>query len=482
MESNHGGEVIMTRSPVAILGVAFDNLTMAEALTRIESMIASRRPHYVVTANVDFIVQARTDVELRRIFLDAHLVLCDGTPVLWASRLLGNPLPERVAGADLVPLLIEAAAKKKYRLFFLGATPAAAQAATARLQAQFPEVIIAGSYSPPFRKLLEMDHQEIKRRIVESRPDVLLVAFGCPKQEKWMAMHYRELGVPVAVGVGATIDFLAGQVRRAPRWMQRTGLEWVFRLAQEPGRLFQRYAKDLRTFGTDLWRQWWLLGRARHRRPTRGDEVPNPERLNPGPALAPAQFVLDLSTWQAIDSAGIARLMRLQQEITAAGGDLCLVNPAPLVQRVLRFMRLEDFFIVAPDLTAGRALLEERATAGEAQVLARTNGEAPNLAWRGEITAATGDRVWEQTKALLTGMAPERGWHIDLSEVRFIDSTGLGVMVRSKRLAHERKRELRFTNLQPAVRNVVQLAALEAALLDQGAQGKRPRAYRGRLQ
>ncbi|HEV2209041.1 MAG TPA: WecB/TagA/CpsF family glycosyltransferase [Verrucomicrobiae bacterium] len=472
----------MTRSPVAILGVAFDNLTMAEALTRIESMIASRRPHYVVTANVDFIVQARTDVELRRIFLEAHLVLCDGTPVLWASRLLGNPLPERVAGADLVPLLIKAAAKKKYRLFFLGATPASAQAATARLQAQFPEVVIAGSYSPPFRKLLEMDHQEIKRRIVESRPDVLLVAFGCPKQEKWMAMHYRELGVPVAVGVGATIDFLAGQVRRAPRWMQRTGLEWVFRLAQEPGRLFQRYAKDLRTFGTDLCRQWWLLGRTRHRRPDRSGELQNPERLSPGRAEPTAQFVLDLSTWQAIDSAGIARLMRLQQEITAAGGDLCLVNPTPLVRRVLRFMRLEDFFMVAPDLTAGRALLEERATAGEAQVLARANGEAPNLAWRGEITAATGDRVWEQTKALLTGTAPERGWHIDLSEVRFIDSTGLGVMVRSKRLAHERKRELRFTNLQPAVRNVVQLAALEAALLDQAAHGNRPRAYRGRLQ
>src|SRR5882672_1905036 len=134
------------RASIAILGVPFDNVTSSEALDRIEQMIASGKPHYLITANVDFLVQAREDVELRRILFDAHLVLCDGTPLLWASRLLGNPLPERVAGADLVPLLIQVAAKRKYRLFFLGATPESSQAAVNNLERQYPDLIIAGHY------------------------------------------------------------------------------------------------------------------------------------------------------------------------------------------------------------------------------------------------------------------------------------------------------------------------------------------------
>src|SRR5258708_3244101 len=122
------------RPPIAILGVPFDNVAKQEAVELVESMIASGQPHYLVTPNVDFLVQARQDVELRRILFEAHLVLCDGTPLVWASRLLGNALPERVAGADLVPLLIETAAQKKYRLFLLGASPESAQRAVARLQ------------------------------------------------------------------------------------------------------------------------------------------------------------------------------------------------------------------------------------------------------------------------------------------------------------------------------------------------------------
>src|SRR5690242_20155176 len=184
---------------VAMLGVAFDNVTTAETVALVERMVASRRPHYIVTANVDFLVQARFDVELRRILLDAHLVLCDGTPLLWASRLLGNPLPERVAGADVVPALIQVAAKKGYRIFFLGATSEACNRAVASLRELFPDLKLAGHYSPPFNKLLEMDHEEITRRIREAKPDLLFVCFGCPKQEKWMTMHYRSLGVPVSI-------------------------------------------------------------------------------------------------------------------------------------------------------------------------------------------------------------------------------------------------------------------------------------------
>src|ERR1700759_3152302 len=132
--------------PIAILGVPFDNVTTSGAISLIETMIASRRPHYVVTANVDFLVQAKEDVELRRILFDAHLVLCDGTPLVWASRLLGNPLLERVAGADLVPLLLRVAAEKGYRVFFLGATPDSCDRAVRNLKKLHPDLIIADHY------------------------------------------------------------------------------------------------------------------------------------------------------------------------------------------------------------------------------------------------------------------------------------------------------------------------------------------------
>src|SRR5436190_13600875 len=135
--------------PIAILGVPFDNITTGETIEAIGRMVASGLPHYLVTANVDFLVQAQEDVELRRILFDAHLVLCDGTPLVWASRLLGNPLLERVAGADLVPLLLRIAAQRGYRLFLLGATPESAQRAVTNLYRQHPDLIIAGHYSPP---------------------------------------------------------------------------------------------------------------------------------------------------------------------------------------------------------------------------------------------------------------------------------------------------------------------------------------------
>src|SRR5215469_3174866 len=135
--------------PIAILGVLFDNVTIADAIRAIERMVASREPHYLVTANVDFVVQAQEDVELRRILSDAHLVLCDGTPLVWASKMLGNPLLERVAGADVVPVLLRVAAEKGYRVFFLGATPDSVAKAVKSLNELHPSLVVAGFDSPP---------------------------------------------------------------------------------------------------------------------------------------------------------------------------------------------------------------------------------------------------------------------------------------------------------------------------------------------
>ena len=250
-----------------ILGVTFDAVTFPEAVERIERMIIGQGPHYVVTANVDFLAQAHRDEELRCILNAADLVLCDGTPLVWASHLLGHPLPERVAGSDLAPRLIGLAAEKNYRLFILGAAPEAASAAVANIRAKYPHLQV-DHYSPPFQPLHQMDQDFIRKKIRRARPHLLFVAFGCPKAEKWMAMNLQALNVPVMIGVGGTVDFLADRLKRAPLWMQRAGLEWIFRMVQEPLRLFPRYAFDMwffsRALAGELWSlPWRLLKRSR---------------------------------------------------------------------------------------------------------------------------------------------------------------------------------------------------------------------------
>src|SRR5277367_4646960 len=195
---------------VAILGVPFDNVTRAEATTLIGQMLASRQPHYLVTADIDFALQAQGDAELRNILFDAHMVLCDGAPLAWAARLLGNSLPERLTGADLVPLLLQVAGERTLRLYYLGATAEAAGQAVASLKARHPGLEVAGS-APDSLDLLAMDLEKVRKSITEAHPDILFVAFGCPLQEKWIAMHFQSLGVPVALGVGSTREFLAAQ-------------------------------------------------------------------------------------------------------------------------------------------------------------------------------------------------------------------------------------------------------------------------------
>jgi N-acetylglucosaminyldiphosphoundecaprenol N-acetyl-beta-D-mannosaminyltransferase len=478
------------RPSITILGIPFDNITSSEALNRIDQMVASRKPHYLATANVDFLVQAREDVELRRILFDADLILCDGTPLLWVSRLLGNPLPERVAGADVVPRLIQLAAEKKYRLFLLGATPDSVSRAAANLRAAFPGLIIAGYYSPPFNKLIEMDHDEIKARILAAKPDVLLVSFGCPKQEKWIAMHYRELGVPVAAGVGATIDFLAGKIPRAPVWMQGSGFEWVYRLIQEPRRLFRRYIKDLWIFSWSILAQCWALQIRNNRTHGRANAksisssstsnaphqfVVCPTKLDAMAAEADALHIagvvadgrdcfLQMAGVTSIDSTGVGYLIGLQKKLRSAGRDVVLIAPSASVRRALKLMRINEFFFSAPNLASARYLLQVRAREQSASVTLRTAAAVTPLVWHGEITAANARQVWENTRAYLEAPRRERELALDLSDVRFIDSSGLGLLIRAKRLAGQQGAKLAFRGIQPAVKNVIQIARLEEFL------------------
>jgi N-acetylglucosaminyldiphosphoundecaprenol N-acetyl-beta-D-mannosaminyltransferase len=469
--------------PIAILGIPFDHVTIDESVARIDAMIASGRSHYVVTANVDFLVQAHRDVELRRILLEADLVLCDGTPVLWASRWLGNALPERVAGSDLAPTLIQSAARKGHRLFFLGAGPGVAVEAEAKLKQQYPDLKIVGTYAPPYSQLLEMDHEEIKRRVQAARPDILLVSFGCPKQEKWIAMHHRSLGVPVAIGVGATLDFLAGRVKRAPGWMRHTGTEWMYRLLQEPRRLYRRYTADFVHFLPTLAAQWWRLA-SREGSPAHPTQIstapPGWRGIDAGARLTRRSLERDAGFWQhvrqrtehtlidlsrvrCVDGTGVAFLIRLRKELLTAGNQLVLLEPSASLRRILRTMRLSDHFVIANDLA--------QATRSAETIVASTvlrEGTTRALAWCGEVMAANSEDVWQMTTDQIRALTANETSLIiiDLARLRFIDSSGAALMLRLKTWAHSLSAEIIFANAQPNIRNVLRLTHLDQLLLE----------------
>jgi len=217
---------------------------MAETVTAIGNLIAMGRPTFFITANTHYVMLTQQNPDLQVINTQAALILADGAPLVWASHCLGSPLPERVAGADLVFELSAEAARQGYRLFFMGGAAGVAEQAALRLSELYPGLQVVGTEAPPFRALTREEEAALIGRIRAARPHILLVAFGQPKGERWIYQHLEELGVPVSVQVGAALDFAAGRIRRAPRWMRNSGLEWAFRLVHEPRRLFGRYVRN----------------------------------------------------------------------------------------------------------------------------------------------------------------------------------------------------------------------------------------------
>lgn len=471
------------RTPIAILGVPFDNVTTADVLDLIEQMIASGKPHYGATANVDFVVQALEDVELRRILFDAHLVMADGMPLVWASRFLGNPLPERVTGSGMIPQLLERAEQKGWKVFFLGSTEQNVAIAAQKTRAKHPKLQLVGAYSPPFKPLLEMDPADILRRLHQTKPDILLVAFGCPKQEKWITMHLAAAGVPFSVGVGATIDFLAGTFKRAPVWMQKTGTEWVFRMLQEPKRLVGRYGKDLRVFGVAILRQWWQM-RGQRKPPSSGAasismDIPGvaiikaPSRLDAATAqgqqatwletVTRGNVILDLGAVEFVDSTGIGLLVRLRKQ--ARGADRALVLaaiPASLLA-TLKLMKLDEFFSMEAGLAAAR--LRARMAPSGSRLQVQSQADALVVDWQGEITASTAGSIFEKTFVRLCVEPAGAEAIIDLSRVEFVDSTGIGMMLRLKKQLWQRSLKITFRAPTAAVSNVLRMTKLESYLL-----------------
>lgn len=472
--------------PVSILGVPLDNVTTSQTLEIIEGMIASRKPHYIATANVDFTALALCDEDLRRILLDAHLVVCDGMPLVWASRWLGNALPERVAGSDLVPKLLDLAEEKNWSVYFLGGQKNVAEMAVQKVREKHPKLRIAGMLSPPFKPLHQMDHAAICAQIRSTNPDLLFVSFGCPKQEKWIAMNYLKAAAPVTIGVGATIDFLAGHMKRAPRWMQMTGLEWLYRLLQEPRRLFKRYATDFVVFGMTIVKQWWLTrGGKRTVLTNSSKSISSPSANAAAPANAPASpssnvavidcperldaaevrtverlwmstiegpeegVIIDCATAQFIDSTGLGLLMRVQKRCRQSGKQLVLAAISPAVLKLLQMTRLSSLFAQAATREEALNMIINTALTVSHTI---PKPEPLHLDWSGAVTTSGADGLWRGALGVMQNAADSRNpVVIDLQGVQVMDSGGLGLMARIKDHASSRHISLRFTNASPVV-------------------------------
>ncbi|EOU2035122.1 WecB/TagA/CpsF family glycosyltransferase [Clostridium perfringens] len=232
-------------SRVTFLNTEIDNLTMYEAIDKAEELILKNKPSYVVTPNVDHIVKLEDDKEFQDVYKNADLILTDGMPLIWISKIKGNPIKEKISGSDFFPKLCERAAQKGYSIFLLGAAEGVASKAAENLKKKYNGLNIVGTYSPSYGFEKKADEiKEIIKMINETKPDILAVGLGAPKQEKFLYKYKNQLNVPISLAIGASIDFEAGNVKRAPKIMQNIGLEWFYRLCKEPKRMFKRYIID----------------------------------------------------------------------------------------------------------------------------------------------------------------------------------------------------------------------------------------------
>jgi N-acetylglucosaminyldiphosphoundecaprenol N-acetyl-beta-D-mannosaminyltransferase len=356
-----------TQDTVALFGLPITNVTMAQAVARVEEQVLSGRTHQIATANLDFARNSLRDQYLQRVICDCSMVLPDGAPMLWAATLFGVPLRERVTGVDLIPQLARLSAERGYGIYLLGATEESSRRAAEVLEERYPGVRIVGRTSPEIQPLHEMDNEGLLRKIEEANPAILLVAFGNPKQEIWIHRHRDRLKVPVAIGIGGALDMIAGNLKRAPKWVQTLQMEWAFRLAQEPLRLLPRYARDAFALLTHL-----PLGLAasrmqpvERRQGRLNVEVKGTIRVVSTPAklsgeactwlarearsavLAGQTMVIDMSTTIRVEVDGLGGLLEARRILVAEGLWIWLAGMSNPVRRVLQFSAMSDLFRIA---------------------------------------------------------------------------------------------------------------------------------------
>ena len=470
-----------------LLGLPFHDLTLAETLDYCRGAMQGEHSRYLVTANVDFTTQAYQDADLRKIVFFADRVVCDGMPLVWLSRWLGHPLRERVAGSDMVPKLLEICAIDGCPVYFFGSDLVTLLEAKTIVEARFPGLKVVGIDSPPHGAVIEWDNETLCAKMRASGARLLLVCLGCPKQERWICAHHHETGIPLSIGVGASLDFITGKQVRAPRWMQRSGLEWFWRMSGSPARLASRYYKDF----LFLVNAGWSQARTQRRHKSIGEHpgplpaptpVPAPTPTTvftriawrgdlhrnrlvgaPLPADQTKPVLLDASEVSFMDSCGLGRLAALVRSCRTAKQWLVVVRPTAAFQAAIRAVRMDALF---PML------------ATEAEALAWV---ATQLASGGKHAAAGNGVVWvsfnraldalyhDEMMALLDAAIADnaatiRSLVVDLSEVSFIDSRAVGGLIRAWKMMTARGGTMFLAGATPAVREILALLHLDQIL------------------
>jgi N-acetylglucosaminyldiphosphoundecaprenol N-acetyl-beta-D-mannosaminyltransferase len=481
------------RNPIIILGIPVDNLNLIETIDRIEQMIREGRSHgkthQVATVNVDFVVKSIFDPELRYLLQHADLTTADGMPLVWGAKWLGTPINERVAGADLVPALAERAAKKGFSIYFLGAAPGVAARAACLLEKSYPGLQVAGVLSPPYNSVLDMD-PSILDEIQAAKPDILLVAFGNPKQEKWIGMYGYQLGVPVMIGIGGSLDFIAGQTRRAPAWMQRTGLEWLFRLWQEPRRLFKRYILDIYIFCIFFLRQWLEMRRNKQ------SAIKLPvielifvqqvavlsfqgqitvecldllEMYGQDALENTAHILVNMKKAEFIDTTVVGFLLELARQAHAAGGELSIASVPTTISKTLAVLKFDSFFpryknidSYFVELATGKNKFGFASTT-QLQIVSNPSSE---VEWGILITPRVLDAQSAQELIEVGSIFLLKNPFIilDLSDTEFLVSAGLAAMAQLRRLAVQMGGEVRVANCSKDVLKVIEMVRFDQVL------------------
>ena len=499
----------MTRETIVILGIPVDNLDMDETVERIFALIeASRKDgkaRLVATVNVDFVVNTLTwrlsrlrHPELIDILRRADLVTPDGMPIIWTSRLLGTPLKERVTGADLVPRLAETAARKGKSIYFLGGQGDVGTQAARLLQERFPDLKIAGADSPFVHiegeaLLAETGRdQEVVERINRSGADILLIGFGNPKQEVWFDRNRHRLQVPVSIGIGGTYEFIVGSVARAPQWMQKTGLEWIFRITQDPKRLWKRYFVGFFEFGVMILpaiAYYRLKRRTLKNMPHKAQPVdirdhdaglPDqasirvirlPEVLDAqavestresleNEVLASFDPILDFKNVKFIDSSGLGFIVGLWRRARADNRSLNLIEIQPSTRRFFELSRTLDIF-------KGRVF--DKLDEALAQIVKESKRppfyylEVPR---RGDLMLRLcGTLDAAQMKNLdidaVLSVIGDRDCLLDLKNLNFVDSSGIVFFLKIQKHVQKADRDCVLFGLQDSVRQMFRITKLD---------------------
>ncbi len=473
-----------------LLGLPFHDLTLAETLDYCRQVMQGDACRYLVTANVDFTAQAYADPDLRKIVFYADRVVCDGMPLVWLSRMLGYPLRERVAGSDMVPRLLDICARHGHAVYFFGSDLGTLEAAKLIVEKRFPGLRVAGLDSPPMGAVVEWNNEALCEKMRASGARLLLVCLGCPKQERWIYAHHKDTGIPLSIGVGASLDFITGKQKRAPRWMQKSGLEWFWRMSGSPSRLVSRYSKDLLFLVQAAWQQ----ASSQRRRKVLVGSVREPQAMTtpqgspvlriewhgelrknslagaPVPESITAPVLLDASKVTFMDSSGLGRLALLIRTCRATAQLLVAVKPSAAFRSAVTKVQMDFLLQMAASEAAAMAVVSDHQACGTVRKV--VDDGMVWVAFNRPLDALYHDEMMAVLETTLATAPGLRALVVDLQAVTFIDSRAVGGLLRVWKMMSARGAGMFLAGVTPAVREIISLLHLDKILAEW--KGDRP--------